>query len=646
MKRCFGHLLLAVVLAVWPLAALAQESAAPHGPSDPAELEAFLDGIMAVHLRTNHVAGATISVVKDGRLFFAKGYGFADLEKREPVAADRTLFRPGSVSKLFTWTAVMQLSEQGRIDLDADVNTYLKDLKIPATFPQPITMNHLLSHTPGFEEKATGMGVLTAKDLMPLGKFLATYMPARVRPPGVVTSYSNYGTALAGYIVQVVSGMPFEDYVERNIFEPLDMKHSTFREPLPPALAPDMSVGYTFENGVFKPQEFELINGMLPAGSLSTCATDMARFMIAHLQNGRYGEHRILKEETAEFMHNRLFGHDPRVAGNAHGFWESNFNGLHLIGHGGDTIYFHSELALIPGKDLGWFVSYNSPNGPSREELFEAFLDRYYPAPESSAPSAEVQASPESRAASKARLRRVSGTYGVTRVNETSYEKLMGLFMTANVRPTGEGNLLVTIGVLGIARQYAEVEPWVFRQIEGHDTLVFKPEAGEGRVLYAFSDGMPHAALVKLAWYQTPTFHYFLLGFCVLFFLSAVLGWPLAALSRVICRRKREGRPAPKAARWLAGTMSGLFVVFLFLLLVTANDEMELIVGVPALLKFSLVLPLIGALIGLAVLYFVVKAWLKGYWTRCQRVHYTVVALAALAFVWFLNYWNLLGWRF
>jgi CubicO group peptidase (beta-lactamase class C family) len=638
MKKYFSGLLFILVFAFLALSLFAQEGASSQGPTDPAELEAFIDGIMAVHLETNHVAGATIAVVRDGKLFFAKGYGYADFKNKKPVLADRTMFRPGSVSKLFTWTAVMQLYEQGKIDLDADVNTYLKDFKIPATYPQPITMKHLLSHTPGFEDKGTGMWAKTAKDLSPLGKWLATHMPARVRPPGEVTSYSNYGTALAGHIVELIAGLPFEAYIEQNIFGPLGMEHCSFREPLPTALAPDMSVAYTFKNGLLKAEDFELLNGMNPAGSLSACATDMAKFMIAHLQNGQYGDQRILKEETAKFMHTRLFAHDPRIAGNAHGFWEADFNNLHLIEHGGDTIYFHSQLALILDKNLGWFVSYNSANGPAREELFEAFLNRYYPP---ATPPAEVKASPDSAK----RLKQISGTYGVTRRGYKSYEKLTSLMMAIKASPTKEGNLLVSLpGGMG-ARQYVEIEPLVFQQLEGRDKLVFKAD-GSGRITYAFSDGIPHMALVKLTWYQTPTFHYFLLAFSVLLFITAVLGWPLAALSRVICRRKCESVAAPKAARWLAGVMSGLFVAFLLCVLGAVSNEKELMAGVPPLLKFGLILPLIAALLGVAVLFYMLKAWLKGYWTRCHRLHYTLIFVAALIFIWFLNFWNLLGWRF
>jgi CubicO group peptidase (beta-lactamase class C family) len=210
------------------------------------------------------------------------------------------------------------------------------------------------------------MAAREAKDLMPLGKWLAAYMPARVRPPGEMTSYSNYGTSLAGYIIEVVSGVPFEQYIEDNIFKPLGMAGSTFRQPLPEALAPNMSTGYSYKTGAFKEEKFELLNGMGPAGGLSACATDMARFAIAHLQNGAYGENRILKEETAQLMHSRLFGHDPRINGNAHGFWEFGYNDLHLIEHGGDTVWFHSQLALIPEKNMGSSPSTHRPEGRER----------------------------------------------------------------------------------------------------------------------------------------------------------------------------------------------------------------------------------------------------------------------------------------
>jgi CubicO group peptidase (beta-lactamase class C family) len=184
-----------------------------------------------------------VTVVKDGKVLFAKGYGYAEVKTRKPVTVDATLFRPGSISKTFTWTAVMQLVEQGKIDLNRDVNDYL-DFKIPATFGKPITMKDLMTHTPGFEETLKELFVANAADMRPLQQYVQTHMPQEIFPPGTTPAYSNYGATLAGYIVQRVSGVPFENYIEQNIFVPLGMTHSTFRQPLPANLKPLMSQGY------------------------------------------------------------------------------------------------------------------------------------------------------------------------------------------------------------------------------------------------------------------------------------------------------------------------------------------------------------------------------------------------------------------
>ncbi len=191
------------------------------GLTDPVELEAFLDELLARQLAERHIPGASLAVVKDGRLFFAKGYSYANLEQRTPLVADQTLVRVGSIAKPFTWTAVLQLVEQGKLDLNADVNTYLADFQIPATYPAPITLAHLLTHTAGFEDWQLGITVSSAGGLLPLGTYLAREMPARVSPPGTVTAYSNYGATLAGYIVERVSGQPFEQYMQQHILQPL-----------------------------------------------------------------------------------------------------------------------------------------------------------------------------------------------------------------------------------------------------------------------------------------------------------------------------------------------------------------------------------------------------------------------------------------
>jgi CubicO group peptidase (beta-lactamase class C family) len=221
------------------------------GPTDPAEMEAFLDEELGREMEKHHIAGAAVSVVKDGKLFLAKGYGYADLKNDIPVDPERTNFRIGSIAKLFTWTAVMQLAEQGKLDLDADINSYL-DFRIPDTYPQPITLKDLMTHTAGFEDLYYERLASESNNLLPPREWLVSNMPARVRPPGDIAAYSSYGTALAGYIVARVSGEPYDQYIQEHILNPLGMVHTTAQPSMPPDIHAHTSVGYVYEDGAFK----------------------------------------------------------------------------------------------------------------------------------------------------------------------------------------------------------------------------------------------------------------------------------------------------------------------------------------------------------------------------------------------------------
>lgn len=636
--------ILVIAIGLSSRAASAQgQGGIPRTPPDtitiePADLEAFVDGIMAAELKAGKIAGASFVFVKDGNILLAKGYGYADVEKRKPVVAAETLFRPGSVSKLFVWTAVMQLFEQGRLDLDTNVNTYLKKFQVPGTFPEPVTISHLMAHTAGFEEVLNDMGARAPEDLIPLEDYLAAYMPKRIYPPGEIAAYSNYGTALAGYIVELVSETPFEAYVEDHIFRPLGMTMSTFREPLPAHLERFMSTGYSIEDGVPKAEDFELINGMYPSGSMSTTAVDMARFMIAHLQDGRFGEARILQEETARRMHARIFSHAPGLDGNAHGFWEKTLNGIRMLEHGGDVIYFHSQLALAPEQNLGMFVSFNtaSPVIDLRARLLQSLVDRYFPVPNPPEP-APIAGFAE-------RAEKLVGHYLLSRVVSSSYEKVMALGAQISVKVKDE-RILLTSFPLGIdPKQWIETAPYTFKEIGGSGTLMFK-EDETGAIRYLFVSEYPMMAGIRVGWTQTPSFHFLVLGIISLVFLSA-LRWPLAAVFGRICRRRRDEKPAPRLARWLAGLMVLLQAVFVVGLAMMLSDIEKLMFGVPLAMKILLGLPVLSILFIVGTFLYLASAWIRGYWTGCARVHYTLVFLAGLAFLIFLNYWNLLGWKF
>jgi CubicO group peptidase (beta-lactamase class C family) len=613
-------------------AGVAATTAQAAGPTDPAELEAFIDGMMAAHMRSQDIPAATIAVVRDGRLLFAKGYGFQDREKRIPVVADRTLFRPGSTSKLFTWTAVMQLYERGQLDLEADVNTYLKDFKIPATYPQPITMKNLLAHTPGFEDGSLGFLIVKdASGLMPMRKALALHIPERVRPPGTWSSYSNYGAALAGLVVEYISGMPFDEYIKKNIFDPLGMEHSTFHEPLPANLAPDMAVGYKWKNGLYEPGYFEFISNFGPAGALSATATDMAAFMIAHLQLGRYGDNRILKEETTRLMHSRLYAPDPRLPGMDYGLYQSDVYGQSIIGHAGDTNFFHSELALFPEHNVGLFVSYATHGGHARMELVEAFVMRYFHAQDPPLPKP-----PENFAKEAAKF---AGKYRFTRHNWSTIEKVLTLPMVLTVAVTKEGTLALS-GLFEAPLQWVQVAPSLFRQIDGPLKLGFT-EDKTGRVTHMVISNWPFMPTYRIEWYTDPALNYALVGLAVLLCLTTLK-------SAFKHRKERKGDPAP--ARWavrLAVSVSVLTLLFLVAVVVIVSVYQEdLFSGLPSSLTVALMLPIIASLLTLGVAAHAVLAWRRGYWTRWRRVHYTLFALFAIGLVWFYWFWNILGVKY
>jgi CubicO group peptidase (beta-lactamase class C family) len=611
-----------------PTAEIAPAGApAPRGLRDRAEIEAFMDGVMAAQLRDHHIAGATVSVVRDGALFFAKGYGSADVRQQRPVSGDSTMFRIGSISKLFTWTAVMQLVEQGKLDLNADINTYL-DFKIPATYPQPITLTHVMTHTPGLEEDPRDLFTEDSSHIVPMGKWLPAHMPKRVRPPGVYASYSNWATATAGYIVERVSGMPFDDYVEKNILEPLGMTQTTTRQPLPAKYLAQMSRGYEWKSGDFQQHKWEIITGAWPAGSVSATATDMAKFMIAHLNDGEYNGQRILKPETAEKMHTRVFGHDPRVNGFAYGFYEKSSHGVRIIGHGGDTQWFHSDLALIPTEKVGVFVSYNTNTGSqlSFSPFLSQFLDHYYPEPRPALASK----------ATKEQLLRFAGEYTPNRMSYSTFMKVAALGGVTTVSVADSGALTATIA--GQTLRLVPVDSSLFRDVNSGEPVVFR--AGEGgRITHAFIGMVPMMVMEKRDGLGSPRLHLMVLGLgMVVFLLTAG-----AALVRRFTPRER--RPARLPGRAIAVGMSVAFLAGAGAIAASAAKVEDLLYNRLGKLELALALPVIGALLAVAALVSAVLQWRSGAGTRWERIRYTAVVAIALMFVWSLNSWNLLGWR-
>ena len=500
------------------------------------DVNAWLDGKLPDALKNGDIPGAVVSVVKDGQVVTTRGYGWADTGASggDPVAVDpqKSLFRVASISKIPTSISAMQLVEQGKVDLDADISAYL-DFEIERRFDEPLTLRHLLTHSAGFEER---WKVVPTTDLE---AYVKNDPPAQVFAPGTTPAYSNYGMALAGYIVQRVSGQPFETYVREHVLEPAGMTSSTYEQPLPKDMADLLGPGYT-STGEEIP--FELM-GDFPAGSLTVSAPDFAAFMNAQLSRSP----KLLREETWEQMWSPGLG-EERLGNRAKagemglGYFELIRNGRRIVEHSGDlTSGWHSKFELYPEENTGIFISYNGDGNDSdssnnlREDLAQGFADRYFP-------GETVKASGSKDSAERAR--QVAGSYVPSRVPWASFAAAwVPALFPATIEQTGDG------GLKDGETQYVEVEPWVWRQVDGRSA--FAAQVKDGKVV-SLSQG-PALTLIPMTPVQqmlAPVF-----GICLVLLLVVTVAWPIGALRRR--RALKRGREVDAAVSWLTRVARG-----------------------------------------------------------------------------------------
>uniref|UniRef100_UPI003F86D982 serine hydrolase domain-containing protein n=1 Tax=Actinosynnema sp. TaxID=1872144 RepID=UPI003F86D982 len=458
-----------------------------------ADVNAWLDGVIPSGMETGGVVGATVSVVHDGEILTARGYGLAGTgDAPTPVDPEKHLFRPGSVSKLVTATAVMQQVQTGKIDLDADIKQYL-DFDLPTEFDTPITTRHLLTHTAGFEERVTNLIRLDGVRAN-LREELVTDPPAQVYAPGTTPAYSNYGNSLAGYLVERVTGTRFEDYVQREVFDRIGMTSSSFEQPLPERLADRMSGGYN-DSANPTAQPFETVTTS-PAGGMTSSATDMARFMLAHL-GAQTGGTLLLDEATTKLMHQGALGAEqlggladgPRMT---LGFFDESRNGHRIIGHGGDTNFFHSHLQLYPGggagKGTGLFVSFNSTGVDRgvqgvRNAVLNGFADRYFPKGTSTggAPAMEYDhdAAPLARDEAVKLAARVQGEYDSSRRMDSTLLSAIDLTGRTTATAREDGTLLFQPGPASEGPAvYEAIGEHTWREVGGQRVLATRTEDG------------------------------------------------------------------------------------------------------------------------------------------------------------------------
>ena len=613
-------------------------------------LKAYVDGIVEGYMQRDNIAGATLSIVQDNKVIYSNGYGASHLDDFAAVSAENTLFRIGSISKTFIWTALMQLREAGKLNLNDPVNMHLPEsLQLPDDdFENPILIRHLMNHNLGYEDSALGhLFVKDAVNLTPLREYLRKYRPEQVREAGVTTSYSNYGAAIAGVIVEEVSGQDFNSYVEEHIFNPLGMNSSSFREPyapmagmpapIDPALAENISAGFAHKNGRLREQGFEFIEHIAPAGAMSATAEDMSRYMMAHLNLGGVKDQRILNEDTAKTMQEQSFSNTSGSNGFAHGMLEYSLpNHMRGIGHGGATLYFMSNMVLIPELNFGIFISTNTNTGYKLAyELPALFTQRFF--------AEQTQESTQTPPTDFAeRGLRFTGTYLTDRHSYEGLEKITSMLMGfTNVGITSEG-YLTTTGQLGTT-SWVEVSPLHFQEVNGYKKLSFI-EDEDGDITKMVND-FGVAAATKVGFLKSGAWFQLILPLTLLASLGSVIGAWL--------RRKRhinESLNESVASRLAAilGFVWLMFFIFFFTAIIKMAGMQELNVYSfpPSSMNIALTLGIIGFIITLINVPSFFVIWRDANWPFWRRIRHSLVIIFSILFVLTLYHWNLLGFHY
>jgi len=597
------------------------------GSPAPEELERFIDQFMASRMTRLHAPGAAVVVVKDGHVLLEKGYGYADLQRRTPFSAI-TRFRAKSVSKTFTATAVMQLAEHGRLDLQAPVTSYLPGFSLPSGNEPPITLNQLLTQTSGIGDRAIGTLTRDRVEATDLRSYLATNMPPRVAASGTVFSYSDHGISLAGLAVEEVSGLPFAQYMQERILGPLAMDRSAFDPPLDGM--PDLAVGYQLVGESYRAAPVGYFH-VAPAVSLVTSARDMGRFLIAMLDGGGTDHRSILRPETIQLMEARHFALQPSGPGVAYGLYEWPQNGERVLLHGGLGHGFSSLLTLLPERQLGFFIATNSDEPDLRWALLRTFMDHYYPA-DVAAPTAIADSD----------LGRFAGVYSDYRY-EGRIEVFKELFDQSRITVNRDR----TISLSWTKGRWVQVAPLVFwNSDDPNGRIAFQAGAG-GRIIRVLGGGHPDDGLVKLSWFRSLQAYALGVLFFATLFLSAVIAWFASALRRF---RRRAGSTSRGLSRTRA--LAGLVALFdlafllgipLLLLPYAGLNGTQLDFGMPLSIRFIFALPWVTLLPSVVLAAAVVLAWRKRAGGLPTRSHVTAIATGALLFPGFLSYWKLFG---
>ncbi|HAJ98993.1 MAG TPA: hypothetical protein DCM62_03110 [Bacteroidales bacterium] len=594
----------------------------------------YADGLFETLLRENNIAGAVFSMVQDTSVIYNAGYGFANVRAGTPVDPDTTLFRIASISKLFIWIGVMQMVEQGKLDLDRDINEYLETFEIPATFEQPITLRSLMTHTPGFEDRIYKLFVRDVAEKLSLSEVVARELPKRVRPPFVQASYSNHGTGIAQYIIEIVSGMPFVEYAQKYIFEPLGMRNTTLLQPLPATMAPYLSHGYAFANGRFLPRPFEYVP-LQSSGGASTTAADMAKFMKALLNNTCLNGNCLLDSATFAQMTKPAFFHAEGVNPALLGFIDMSVNNRRIVGHGGNTLLFHSILAIFPNENTGMFFSFNTAGaGRLTRRVLQQFTDRFFP---DTVPLTTIINLPEGY------LKPFGGVFRANRFSHTELFKILARENAARISVEDDTLKMVLAGEVS---RWVPIDSLLFRNINNNSTIAFSRDE-RGKIANLFIGNRPILAYNRNTGIWDWNWHRALMNILIVVMFYVLIVWPWMYVVRYrYVRADRAPVTLPIMSKWIAWFAAVCFLVFGLLVHFNLPPGSELMFGIPRAIEIALVFPIIAIPLILGMLWQSIRM-IDAPKTRIRsRIFYWVATLVFAASIVSLHFWNLLGWNY
>jgi len=614
--------------------------------AEDAALSEKFDAYIAAQMEELHISGGVLLVLKDDEIGCLKGYGVANREKNQPVDAENTYFRIGSVSKVFTATAVMKAAEDGHLDLDADVNVYLKDFKVPDYGGKPVTLRQLLTHTANFDERLLGIGKRSWRDVQPLGDYLAERLPPRVGAPGLVTNYSNHGIVLAAHIIEAATGEEFSDYIFKHILESIGIPRACVEQPFPENLRTQHAQSYQYNNGGYLPQlDWEMSSQVWPSGALALTAPQMAQYMKLQLGNGNVDGKETLRPENVQEMLKMQHKLHPNLQ-RGHGLaWSLRlYNGHKIAWHTGRVQRFTAQLVLVPDMRLGFFAAFNADEGDElRNGLFKIFAEHFM-GPQNPADLKPLKAP-------QVALDKFSGMYRQTRHAKFGFEKLAMLREEQIIKPDGAGNLLQYKWGEdpAMGQTWVCIAPGLFQakgDAEGR-RMAFNTDE-EGKVRYAFielDEFTVNDAFERLAWYEGTTFQLCALALSLL--LMAVM------LLRTIAEKmfKRKDRTdyghIARIAAFTSALSSALCAVFVLgvAYAVTQGDLNQFAFGLPPLITGLLALPIAAAALSCVGTPCILLLLGRRSTPFISRWHLALTQSGIWLFIALVQYWNLLGYH-